>query len=217
MAKTDLRKTQRKILKANILKLQKAGLIGEVDFRKKATPATIRKLEKYRAVLVGKAAAVQAPDLATARRLRKTLGLKGSGKTIIVPREKGERYRVEKSTGDIVSTRKGYGEGEIIHKRLSKNFPVEPRPESDKRYYYTIPEKTPGAAKLKRTTFGSQNELLFYLSKYGVSFEDMQDYLEVEQIRRGGRADKRRQKTIYEERQKAKRRFKRRKPKKRKR
>lgn len=209
MVSKSPRAAQREIYRAQIKKLQRAGLIGPVDYRKKASPGIIRKLEKYKSVLVGKSAIVKAPDTATANRLRKSLGLKGSGKTIVIPKEKGERYGFQKSSGEIVSRRKGYNEGETIKKTLSKNFPAQPEPHSNKRLYYTIPERTRGAGKLKRKTFGSFSEMLYYLSKYEVSFEDIEDRIEVEEITRGGQADKRRQKKIHDDRAAASARLKR--------
>src|SRR5437879_5948823 len=126
MSKADLRKSQRAFYKKNVQKLQRAGLLGPVDFRKKAPPEVIKRIEKYRTVISGKASVVKAPDLATARKLRKTLGLSGTGKTLVIPREKGERYSLKKSTGEIVSTRKGYGDGETIKKTLGTKFPAHP-------------------------------------------------------------------------------------------
>lgn len=210
MPKQNSRKTQHAIFKKKVEKLQRAGLIGKVDFRKKASPATLRKLDQYKSVLLGKAAAVKAPDLATARKLRKTLGLKGTGKTIIVPREKGEKYSLKKSTGEIVSTRRGYNPGETIKKTLSKGFPAPEPSGASRRLYYTIPERTRGAGKLKRKTFGSFDEMLYYISKYDVRFEDIEDRIEIEEITKGGRSDKRRQKKIHDERAAAVARYKRR-------
>lgn len=184
MAKRVRRKTQHDIFVSNVKKLQRAGLVGKVDYRKKATPALIRKIEKYRPLLRGKATAVQAPSREEAARLRKTLGLKGSGKTLVIPKEKGERYRYQESTGEITSTRKGYQEGEVIKKTLGKGFPAPPEKGSGKRLYYTIPERTRGAGRLKRKTFGSFDEMLFYLSKYDVDFEDIEDRIEIEEVRR---------------------------------
>ena len=201
------RAIQREIYRSNVKKLQRAGLLGPVDFRKKASPGIIRKLEKYKSVIVGKAATVKAPDQSTAARLRKTLGLKGSGKTIVIPKEKGERYDFQKSTGEIVSRRRGYNEGETIKKTLSKNFPARPAEHSNKRLYYTIPERTRGAGRLKRKTFSSFNEMLYYLSKYEVSFEDIEDRIEVEEITLDSRVDKTRQKKIHDEREKARKRY----------
>lgn len=200
MPKPNSRKTQRDIFKKNVQKLQRAGLIGDVDFRKKASPAVIRRIEKYRSVLSGKATTVKAPDLETARRLRKSLGLKGSGTALVIPREKGERYKYQKSTGEVVSERPGYNKGEKIKKTLGAGFPAEPPSGSNRRLYYTIPERTRGASKLKRKTFGTFNEMLFYMSKYDIRFEDIEDRIEVEEITRGGRADKRRQKIVHDER-----------------
>jgi len=201
MTKAVRGKTQRDNTKANIKKLQAAGLLGPVDLRKKISPDVIRRMDKYRAVLTGKAAVVKAPDLATARKLRKTLGLTGSGKSIVVPKEKGETYRLRKSTGEIVSTRKGYNEGEIIHKTLGGKFPTKPAPSSGKRLYYTIPERQRGLGKLKRHTFGSFDEMLYYMSKYEIDFEDIEDRIEIEEVSTGSRKDKQRQKKIHDERE----------------
>lgn len=210
-AQSHPRRAARDIFKKNVEKLQRAGLIGKVDFRKAATPATIRRLEKYKSVISGKAAVVQAPDIATARKLRKQLGLKGSGKTIVVPREKGERYSYKKSTGEIVSERPGFEKGQKIKKTLApKKFPAPPETGAGKRLYYTIPERTRGAGRLKRKTFSSFNEFLHYIHAYDIRFEDIEDRLEVEEIVVGSEVDKTRQKKISDERAKATARYKRR-------
>jgi hypothetical protein len=210
MSKRNPRAAQRAIYKKNVQKLQRAGLLGDVDLRKKPTPAITRRLDKYHAVLVGKSAVVQAPDLATARRLRKTLGLTGSGKTVVIPREKGERYAFKKSTSEIVSTRKGYNQDETIRKTVSKGFPAKPPPGSDKRLYYTIPARTRGAGRLKRKTFSSFDEMLYYISKYDVRFEDIEDRIEIEEITKHGATDKARQTKIHDERAAAAARYRRR-------
>jgi hypothetical protein len=205
----SLKAKQREIYHARVKKLQRAGLLGPVDFRKKATPAIVRTLEKYNSVISGKAATVQAGSAKDAARLRKTLGLKGSGKTIVIPREKGERFSFQKSTGEITSKRKGYVEGERIKKTLSKSFPAQPPTGSNKRLYYTIPERTRGAGKLKRKTFSSFNEMLYYLSKYDVNFEDIEDRIEVEEIIVDSRVDKVRMEKIRKDRAAASSRLKR--------
>lgn len=209
MTKAVRGKTQRDFTKANIKKLQAAGLLGPVDLRKKLPDAVKNRISKYRDVLTGKAAVVKAPDLATARKLRKTLGLQGSGKTIVIPREKGETYRLKKSTNEIVSTRKGYNDGEVIHKTLGSRFPAKPAPGSNQRLYYTIPERQRGLGKLKRHTFASFDEMLFYLMKYEINFEDIEDRIEVEEITVGSRRDKVEQKKIHTEREAAVARYKR--------
>jgi hypothetical protein len=210
MSKRNALRSQRAIYKKNVKKLQRAGLLGDVDLRKKPTAAITRRMDKYHAVLVGKSAVVQAPDLATARRLRKTLGLSGSGKTVVIPREKGERYALKKTTGEIVSTRKGYNKGETIKKTLAKGFPAKPPPGSSKRLYYTIPQRTRGAGKLKRKTFGSFDEMLYYISKYDVRFEDIEDRIEIEEIEKHGATDTARQHKIHDEREAAAARYRRR-------
>lgn len=209
MSKANSRKTQRNILKKNVEKLQRAGLIGPVDFRKKASPATIRKLEKYRSILTGKAAAVKAPDLETARRLRKTLGLKGTGKTLIVPREKGEKFKVRKSTGELTSERPGFNKGEKIEKTFSKNFPAPPPKNSNEKLYYTIPSRVRGAGRLKRKTFASFDEMLHYINMYDVSFDEIEDRIEIERLSRKGRKARRIERQIHTERAAATARYKR--------
>lgn len=194
-------KTQRDIHNKNVEKLKRAGLIsGNLS-----KEAETRRIQKYRGLLNGKETAVQAPDIKTAQRLRKTLGLKGSGKTIIVPKEKGERFRYQKSTGEITSTRRGYNEGETIKKTLGpKNIE---RPAENRHLYYTIPERTRGAGKLKRRTFANFNEFIYYLHSYDINFEDIEDRLEIEEVTRGSRKDKRLHKQITEERAKAARKY----------
>lgn len=207
MSSKSIKQAQRSQYKKNVQKLQRAGLIGDVDFRKKPSPATIKKIQRHRDILSGKATVVQVPDVKTAQRLRKTLGLKGSGKTLIVPKEKGERYSFQKSTGEIVSRRKGYNPGETIKKTLGDKFKVRPK---DGKLYYTIPERTRGAGRLKRQTFASFDEMLYYLSKYEINFSDIEDRIEVEEIEKNSAKDKRLSKQIGGERAKAVARYKRR-------
>lgn len=205
MPSKNIKTAQRDLYKKNVRKLQRAGLLGEVDFRKKPTPETIRRIQKYSSVISGKASAVQAPDVKTAQRLRKQLGLKGSGKTLVIPREKGETYSYKKSTGEVQSTRKGYLPGEKIKKTFGPKYLTPPEAGSNKRLYYTIPERTRGAGRLKRRTFYSFDEMLFYMSKYDVRFEDIEDRIEIEEVQIGSDKDKSRLKKIHDDREKRKR------------
>lgn len=204
------RNAQRNFTKKKVEKLQRAGLLGDVDFRKPLPKTVIDRLHKYNSLITGKATAVKAPSVKEAARLRKTLGLKGSGRTIVVPKEKKEKYTYQKSTGEIVSTRPGYNQGETIKKTLGPKFVAKPEPGSGKRLYYTIPERTRGSGRLKRKTFSSFDEFLFYLSAYDINFEDIEERLEVEEVRDNSAKDKRLKNKIHDEREKAAKRYKRR-------
>lgn len=193
MAKTSKRfaaRAQRDFINKKVEKLQRAGLLGAVDTRKPLSKSVINRLHKYNDLVTGKATSVKAPSIKEAARLRKQLGLKGSGRTIVIPKEKKERYTYRKSTGEIVSKRPGYSEGETISKTLAPR--QIQRPDANKRLYYTIPERTRGAGRLKRKTFSSFDEMLYYIHKYDLRFEDIEDRLEIEEVTIGSRKDKQR-------------------------
>jgi len=166
--------------KSNIEKLQNAGLIGKVDFRKKATPAIKRKIEKYRSFLAGKESAVQAHSQKEARELRRKFGLKGDGKTIIIPREKGERFHVNKE-GEITSTRPNpAAPGTTIKKTIGQKY--KPARTGNEKLYYTLPERQRGLGRVKRHTFSSFDEMLYYLNAYEINFDDVEEFIEIEEF-----------------------------------
>lgn len=189
------RPDQRRFFKKQVERLQRLGLMGKIDLRKKASAATIRQVERYKDLLVGKAAAVKT-DKATAAALRKEFGLRGRGGTVVIPKEKREKFRVT-AAGELKSTRPGYIEGETITKIVSKKFHA---PKPGEKAYYTIPERTRGAGKLKRRTFSTFDEMLYYLSKYEINFEDIEDRIEVEYVEPAGRKGKRLAKKLNAER-----------------
>jgi hypothetical protein len=202
--------------KRDIKKLQDAGLIGKVDLRKHATPAVKRTLDRYRSFLLGKESAVQAHTIKEARQLRRKFGLKGSGKTIVIPREKGERFNVT-SKGEITSTRPNPANpDEKIKKTIGK---TGAKRTGNEKAYYTLPERQRGLGRVKRHTFASFDEMLYYLNAYDISFDDIEDFIEIEEVLPTSRRAKTLDKKIAEERHAAylrrKRRGKKRKPKKR--
>lgn len=186
-----------RIYRFKVARLQKAGLLKNVDPSKKPTSAVFAQFSKHKDILTGQAAIVKAPSKAKARELRKKLGVKGSGDTLIIPREKGERFRVTRK-GEIKSTRHVYGQ--TVHKTIGTRVSV---PKAGGKAYYTLPRRKRGQGYLKRTTFSSFDELLFYLNKYEIDFEDVEDYIEVEEFKTGGRRDKQMAAKIAGERQKA--------------
>lgn len=167
--------------------LHRKGLISKkIDPAAKSTPATRRAIRRYSSVLRGKASVVTAPSRARAQELRGKLGLTGSGKAVIVPRYKGERVKIN-AEGKIVGTRKQYGQ--TVKREINQRANYRP-PAANERVYYTIPSRKRGTSKLKRKTFSSLDEMLYYLEKYEVDFEEIEDYIEVEYYTKGGRKDK---------------------------
>ena len=175
----------RAITRGKIRRLQKAGLMSQnINPNKKPSKYVLAKLYTYRGVLSGRQAAVQVSTAAKAKELRSKIGDGGQGKVVIVPREKGERFRVTKDD-QIKSTRKAFGQ--TVEKTIGDKF--TPRP--GERAYYTIPRRKRGLGQLKRHTFASEDELLKYLETYEINFDDIKDYIEVERFKEGSAAQKR--------------------------
>lgn len=174
------RYSQRSITAAKIKKLQRAGLLSSrVDPDAKPSSRTINQIYRYRGVISGKQAAVKLSSSSKAAELRSRIGEGGSGRVVVVPRERGEKFRVTK-TDEIKSTRRAYGQ--TIHKTIGEKF-LPPKP--GQKLYYTIPRRKRGLGELKRHTFGSFDEMLFYLEKYEIDFEDIEPYIEVERFAAG--------------------------------
>lgn len=188
MAKSSKKRSlrQREITARKIRKLQSAGLISKnINPNKKPSTLTLNKFHKYREVLSGKKAAFRVSTAAKAKELRDKIGEGGIGRTVIVPREKGEKFHVGKDD-KITSTRNQYGQK--IHKVVGDKF-APPKP--GERVYYTLPRRKRGLGQLKRRTFASFDEMLFYLTKYEIEFEDIEDYIETERVKEGSRTQKR--------------------------
>jgi hypothetical protein len=180
---------QRAITRGKIRKLQRAGLLSkDLDVNRKPSKYVLSQLYKYKSVISGKQAALKVSSAKKAADLRNKIGEGGRGRIVIVPREKGERFRVTK-TDEIKSTRKAYGQ--TIEKTIGDKF-TAPRP--GEKVYYTIPRRKRGLGNLKRRTFASFDELLFYLSKYEIEFDDVEKYIEVERFAEGSRRQKQHQK-----------------------
>jgi hypothetical protein len=179
---------QRAITRAKIRRLQNAGLLSDrINANKKPSKYVLSQLYKYRGVISGRQAAVKVSTAAKAKEYRSRIGEGGQGRVVIIPREKGEKFRVTK-TDEIKSTRRAYGQ--TIAKTIGDKF-LPPR--SGEKVYYTIPRRKRGTGQLKRRTFASFDELLFYLEKYEVEFEDIEDYIEVERFKEGSRKQKQHQ------------------------
>ena len=172
---------------AKVKKLQNAGLIGKVDLRKNADKATLRTIEKYKGLLNHKEGIVRADSVKQATELRKKFGFTGKGKTVVIPREKGERFSITKK-GEIKSVRPNPVEPTT---RIRKTFgeKLKTPPAKGDKLYYTLPERKRGLGRVKRKTFSSFDEMLFYLNSYDIDFDDVEDYIEIEEVVGGGSRD----------------------------
>jgi hypothetical protein len=180
------RQAARAITRGKIRKLQKAGLLSEkINVNRKPSKYVLSQLYKYRSVISGKQAAVRVENSKKAAELRSKVGSGGRGRIVIIPREKGERFRVTK-TGEIHSTRKVYGQ--TVEKTIGDKFTA---PREGEKIYYTLPRRKRGLGGIKRHTFASFDEMLFYLEKYEINFEDIEDYVEVERFKAGSATQKR--------------------------
>ena len=191
------RKSQRQIARAattrKIKKLQRAGLLSDrIKTGKKPSKYVLAQLYKYRSVISGKQAAVKLSSAVKAAELRNKIGEGGRGRIVVVPRAKGERFSVTEKD-EIKSTRKAYGQ--TIAKTIGDKF----RPaRGGERVYYTLPRRKRGLGSLKRRTFASFDEMLFYLTEYEVNFEDIEDYIETERVKEGSRTQRRVQREYRE-------------------
>src|SRR5882762_1168351 len=102
MSSKSRRYSPHEIYKRKARKLQSKGLLGDVDFRKRADPKVIRAFEKYSDVLAGKATVVEAPTARKGRELRRKLGVGGKGKAVVVPKEsKSEKISYSKKADAV--------------------------------------------------------------------------------------------------------------------
>lgn len=177
--------SQRAITRGKIRKLQRAGLLSsKVNVNRKPSKYILSQLYKYKSVISGKEAALKISSSAKAQEYRNRIGYGGRGKIVVIPKERGERFRVTK-TDEIKSTRKAYGE--VINKTIGDKF-TPPKP--GERLYYTIPRRKRGLGSLKRHTFASFDELLFYISKYDIEFDEIEKFIEVERFAAGSRRER---------------------------
>lgn len=130
-------------------------------------------------MLKGAAAAVVTPIA----NLFRNAGFKTVGKTVVVPKRKGERVRVSK-TGEIMSTQKRAGKKNSI-KRTYKPGKIEPGIPSKPDTQYALPLAR-GYDDIEWMRFGSRQELeqfIFVTSpKIGESYKKWRDFVVEENI-----------------------------------
>lgn len=194
------RETQ-KLYRSRVKKLQTAGLLGKIDLRKAHDPKARRAILKYADYLSGTASAIKVKTEAQARELRKKYKALGTGSTVVIPKEKTEKVRIN-AKGEIISTRKNPipGRGDIKKVKGSREVRA---PKEGEQIYYTIPEHRRGLGKVVRHTFSNFDDMLEYLSKYDINFDDIEDFIETEYVKPASRKKTRLDKKISRERRKA--------------
>jgi len=195
--KSRQRQASRRAYENKVRKLQRAGYLKNVNPKKKPTPSVFAAFTRHKDILQNKAAVLKAPSKEKARELRLRLGAKGSGKNVILPRERGEKFTISKS-GKIRSHREAYGQ------TIDKEIGAELRPpEPGEKLYYTLPTRKRGLGRITRHTFSSFDELLAHISAYDIDFEDIEDYIEIERFREGSTRERREHRKYLSERKAA--------------
>lgn len=160
------RLTQAARVRSERKRLRELGLISKrVDLRKKVTRSQAKTIEKYRNVLTGRAKVIEVPK----GRSREFSGFVRKGRKIIVPREKGETIKFEKSTQRIVAVKKG-------RKRIIHTKGKVPRPRKGKKFFYSVP-----FANGSVITFDSKKELANFMSNYS-TYKNWRQYLVITEV-----------------------------------
>lgn len=153
------------------------------DARKAPTHYGKSLVAKLSDVLKGKAAVITTTRT-TARKYREA-GFKVRGNKIIVPKEKGERYKISKS-GEITSTRRTLtGQKVKKHVEPSKRETVRDLPThapNGNRYQYAVPFKR-GRDAFERFRFPDKESLQHFMQPgYDKRYPDWLQYVELEEI-----------------------------------
>lgn len=169
--------------RANVARLQKAGLLDKVNTKIKRDPKAQRAIIRYRDYLAGKQSAIKTEH---AKDLAKKFGFKKRGNVVLIPRVKHERITVTKKTGEVVTRYPNPLDKTKTVKRVYGQKGLTP-PKPGEKLYYTIRERARGLGRLKRRTFSSFDDLLEYLKAYDYNWDDVEPYIETESVS-GGQA-----------------------------
>lgn len=143
------------------------------DLRKKPTKYALSKIEKFDAVLKGKATVVAPKDAKRFKGIFDTVG-----KNVIVPRRKGEKITVDKS-GEIVSVRKSGKRVIRARGRTVKRADTIEKPPPESTTQYVIPFHGRGG-ETNWFRFPDYDELKKFMAGY--DYKDWKDYVIVEDI-----------------------------------
>lgn len=141
MATAVRSKNQVKSEKRAIKKLRELGII-KADLRKAPTRATKAALKKYADVLAGKAVLVRPKNPASYKKIFRVFG-----KTVIVPRRKGEKITVNKA-GEIQGVRK-VGKRKVRSTFKHVLVPEKSQPKWKPRVVYALPVQRGGSGTVE--------------------------------------------------------------------
>lgn len=142
-------------------KLRASGLYtGKLDLRKRASAYQKTLLKKFAAVIKGVAKVLYPPDPKSFGKIFQTVK-----NAVIVPRRKGERLKVSKSTGEILSTRKVRGRQVTARLRRVKQGATIKRPPKGESVHYAIPFNR-GGGETEWMRHPSYDALKAFMSEY---------------------------------------------------
>lgn len=176
------KKSDLKQARIALKKLRELGLYTG-DLRKKPTKSALSKIKKYDDVLSGKAVVVQPKNPARFKNIFEV-----RGKSVIVPRRKGERISIDKKTGEIVSKRKVGKRTVTARGRQIKRGQKIEQPAIGRRVQYAIPFNASGGG-VNWFRFPDWEELQKFMAGYDyknwadyVIEEDIEDELDDEEL-----------------------------------
>lgn len=161
------------------LKRLKAANLYKGDLRKISSRAAKTALKKYADVAKGLAVAVQPHDPKRFKNIFKVVG-----KTVIVPKRKGEKITIDKKTKEIVSKRK-VGKRTVV----ARGMQIKRGQTPPKRTYspnYAVPLKSKGGG-VDWFRFPDRDELIKFMSQY--DFLGWEDYVVEERIYENGEGE----------------------------
>jgi hypothetical protein len=187
MSSKTLSASQLKKFRSDVAKLKSKGLVSaRVDARaQKPTRHMREQVKKFEDVLSGRAKVVHTPKRSQAKEYADAFRVKG--KSVVVPVEKGETVRFNKSSGKIVGTRRAYGKTikkEYYTKRLDS---VKDLPQG-KGILYSVPLGN------GLRSFDDLDDLANFMFPYETQarnpYLDWQKYVIVERLRSRERAER---------------------------
>ena len=169
----QLSKSVRAERKQLIRQLQTKGLVSK-RANLKSPKVRAGLLDKFRDVLTRKATVVKVPRGFKVKSLKKSFRVQGLN--IVIPHAKGERVRVEKSTGHITSTR--VFKGQRI-KRIIQTSGRIPKARKGKKLFFSLE-----FAQGRRVRFDSHKALEEYMAgdSFKYTFKNWRDYMEIEEV-----------------------------------
>lgn len=158
--------------RAALKRLRDLGLYSG-DLRKKPTKYALAKIDKFDAVLKGKATVVKPRNAKRFKNIFETVG-----KSVIVPKRKGERISVDKS-GEIVSIRKSGKRVIRARGQTLKRDDVLARPAANRNVQYAVPFNGHNG-ETNWFRFPDFDELKKFMAGY--DYKDWRDYVVVEDV-----------------------------------